>query len=154
VRDLGPVPRLYTSHRIARLNLLLGVRDIRFERRSGLDALTATQDVPLGVQLGMQLGRSSPMFGAKEEDFFLAGDLYVGLSHSSHTTTRLQLQAEGRRASGDAAWDGVLTTGRLTHQLMITPSQLDMFALEWAGGYQQRTPFQLLLGVPEAGVRG
>jgi hypothetical protein len=154
VRDLGPVPRLYTSHRIARLNLLLGVRDIRFERRTGLDALTATQDVPLGVQLGMQIGRSSPMFGAKEEDFFLASDLYVGLSHSPHTTTRLQLQAEGRRASGDAAWDGVLTTGRLTHQLMIAPSQLDMFALEWAGGYQQRTPFQLLLGVPEAGVRG
>jgi hypothetical protein len=48
----------------------------------------------------------------------------------------------------------VLTTGRLTHQIMITPSQLDMFALEWAGGYQQRTPFQLLLGVPEGGVRG
>ena len=154
VRDLGPVPRQYTSHQIARLNLLLGVRDIRFERRTGLDALTATQDVPLGVQLGMQIGRSSPMFGAKEEDFFLAGDLYVGLSHSPHTTTRLQLQGEGRRAAGEAAWDGVLTTGRLTHQVMITPSQLDLFALEWAGGYQQRTPFQLLLGVPESGVRG
>ena len=154
VRDLGAVPRPYTSHKIARLNLLLGVRDIRFERRTGLDALTATQDVPLGVQLGMQLGRSSPALGAAEKDFFLAGDLYVGISHSPHTTTRLQLQGEGRRVTGEAAWDGVLTTGRLTHQLMITPSQLDMFALEWAGGYQQRTPFQLLLGVPEAGVRG
>ena len=154
VRDLGPVPRLYSSHRIARLNLLLGVRDIHFVRRTGLDALTATQDVPLGVQLGMQIGRSSPMLGAKEEDFFLAGDLYVGLSRTAHTTTRLQLQGEGRRAAGEAAWDGVLTTGRLTHQLMITPSQLDLFALEWAGGYQQRTPFQLLLGVPENGVRG
>ena len=154
VRDLGPVPRLYTPHQIARLNLLLGVRDIRFERRTGLDALTATQDVPLGIQLGMQLGRSSPALGAKEEDVFLAGDMYVGLSHSPHTTTRLQVQGEGRRVSGDAVWDGVLTTGRLTHQVMITPSQLDMFALEWAGGYQQRTPFQLLIGVPEGGVRG
>jgi hypothetical protein len=154
VRDIGPMPRLYTSHQIARLNLLLGVRDIHYERRTGLDALTATQDVPLGVQLGMQVGRSSPMFGAKEEDFFLASDLYVGLSHSPHTTTRLQLQGEGRRVSGEAAWDGVLTTGRLTHQIMITPSQLDLLAVEWAGGYQQRTPFQLLLGVPEGGVRG
>ena len=154
VRDIGPVPTPYTSHRIARMNLLLGVRDIHFERRTGLDALTATQDVPLGVQVGMQLGRSSPMFGATEEDFFLAGDLYAGLSHSPHTTTRLQLQGEGRRVAGETAWDGVLTTGRLTHQIMITPSQLDMFALEWAGGYQQRTPFQLLLGVPEGGVRG
>jgi hypothetical protein len=134
--------------------VLLGIRDIQFVRRTGLDALTATQDVPLGVQFGMQVGRSSPMLGAREEDFFLAGDLYVGLSRSPHATTRLQLQGEGRRASGAAAWDGVLTTGRLTHQLMITPTQLDMFALEWAGGYQQRTPFQLLLGVPEGGVRG
>lgn len=154
IRDLGPVPTPYTSHQIARLNLLLGVRDIRFERRTGLDALTATQDVPLGVQLGMQIGRSSPALGAKEEDFFLAGDLYVGLSHSPHTTTRLQLQGEGRRVAGETAWDGVLTTGRLTHQVMITPTQLDMFALEWAGGYEQRTPFQLLIGVPEGGVRG
>jgi len=154
VRDIGAVPTLYTSHRIARLNLLLGVRDIRFERRTGLDALTATQDVPLGVQLGMQLGRSSPALGALEKDVFLAGDLYVGLSHSPHTTTRLQIQGEGRRVAGETAWDGVLTTGRLTHQLMITPSQLDVFVLDWAGGFQQRTPFQLLLGVPEAGVRG
>ena len=154
IRDIGPVPTLYTSHKIARLNLLLGVRDIQFERRTGLDALTATQDVPLGVQLGMQLGRSMPMLGAAEEDLFLAGDLYVGLSHSPHTTTRLQLQGEGRRVAGETAWDGVLTTGRLTHQVMITPSQLDLFALEWAGGFQQRTPFQLLLGVPEGGVRG
>ena len=154
VRDLGPMPIAYTAHRIARLNVLLGIRDIQFVRRTGLDALTATQDVPLGVQFGMQVGRSSPMLGAREEDFFLAGDLYVGLSRSPHATTRLQLQGEGRRVSGEAAWDGVLTTGRLTHQLMITPRQLDMFALEWAGGYQQRTPFQLLLGVPEGGVRG
>ncbi len=154
IRDLGPVPTPYTSHQIARLNLLLGVRDIRFERRTGLDALTATQDVPLGVQLGMQIGRSSPALGAKEEDFFLAGDLYVGLSHSPHTTTRLQLQGEGRRVAGETAWDGVLTTGRLTHQVMITPTQLDMFALEGAGGYGQRTPVQLLSGVPGGGVAG
>ena len=154
ITDIGPVPTLYTSHKIARLNLLLGVRDIRFERRTGLDAITATQDVPLGVQLGMQFGRSMPMLGATEEDLFLAGDLYVGLSHSPHTTTRLQLQGEGRRVAGETAWDGVLTTGRLTHQVMITPSQQDLFALEWAGGFQQRTPFQLLLGVPEGGVRG
>jgi len=154
VRDIGPVPTPYTSHRIARMNLLLGVRDIRFERRTGLDALTATQDVPLGVQFGMQLGRSLSVLGAAEEDFFLAGDLYVGLSHSPHTTTRLQLQGEGRRVAGTSAWDGVLTTGRLTHQVMITPTQLDLFALDWAGGFEQRTPFQLLLGVPDGGVRG
>jgi hypothetical protein len=154
VSDLGPVPIAYSSHRIARFNVLLGVRDIQFARRSGLDAITATQDVPLGVQLGVQLGRSSSMLGAREEDFFLAGDLYVGLSKSSRATTRIQLQAEGRRAQGATAWDGVLTTGRLTHQVKMSAPNLDQFVLEWAGGFQQRTPFQLLLGVPEGGVRG
>ncbi|MEO8563913.1 MAG: hypothetical protein ABI601_17670 [bacterium] len=153
VRDLGPVPRTYGPHRIARGNLLLGIRDIHFERRPGLDALTATQDVPLGVQLGTQIGRSLAVLGAREEDFFLAGDLYVGLS-SLNTVTRLQMQGEGRRESGGAAWDGILTTGRLTHQRRINASHLEQAVLEWAGGYQQRTPFQLLLGVSEAGVRG
>jgi hypothetical protein len=152
-RDLGPVPRAYSAHRIARGNLLVGVRDIHFERRPGLDALTATQDVPLGVQLGTQIGRSLEVLGAREEDFFLAGDLYVGLA-SLHTVTRLQLQGEGRRQMGGAAWDGILTTGRLTHQRRVNASHLEQAVLEWAGGFQQRTPFQLLLGVSESGVRG
>jgi hypothetical protein len=154
VLDLGPAPRDYSSHHIARVNLLLGVRDIQFVRRTGLDAITATQDVPLGVQFGLQVGRSSSMLGAREEDFFLAGDLYMGRSKSPRATTRLQLQGEGRRASGGTAWDGVLTTGRLTHQMKLNEANLDQIVLEWAGGFQQRTPFQLLLGVPEGGVRG
>ena len=133
IRDLGPVPRPYVPHHIARINVLLGVRDIRFVRRRALDAITASQDVPLGVQFGMQAGRSSPTVGAKEEDFFLAGDLYVGLSRSERATTRLQLQTEGRRASGGAAWDGVLSTGRLTHQIKVNPAHLDQLVLEWAG---------------------
>ena len=154
IRDLGPLPRIYLPHHIARLNVLLGVRDIRFVRRRALDAITASQDVPLGVQLGLQAGHSSPMVGAEEEDFFLAGDLYVGLSRSERATTRLQLRTEGRRAVGEAVWDGILSTGRLAHQIKISPANLDELVLEWAGGYRQRMPFQLLLGVHEGGVRG
>ena len=154
IRDLGPLPGVYLPHHIARVNLLLGIRDIQFVRRRALDAITASQDVPLGVQVGLQAGHSSPIVGAKEEDFFLAGDLYAGRSRSERATTRLQLRAEGRRAAGGAAWDGVLSTGRLSHQIKVNTANLDEVVLEWAGGYQQRMPFQLLLGVPEGGVRG
>jgi hypothetical protein len=154
IRDIGPLPRAYLPHHIARVNALLGVRDIRFVRRRALDAITASQDVPLGVQIGLQAGRSSPIVGAKEEDIFLAGDLYAGRSRSERATTRVQLRTEGRRASGEAAWDGVLSTGRLSHQMKVNTANLDELVLEWAGGYQQRMPFQLLLGVPEGGVRG
>jgi hypothetical protein len=152
-RDLGSVPIVYSPHRIARLNLLVGLRDIDFVRRVGLDALTATQDVPLGVQLGVQLGRSLRSLGAREEDFFLAGDLYAGMS-SGISTTRVQVQGQGRMAQGETLWDGVLTTGRLTQQLRFNDAHLDQFVLEWSGGFRQRIPFQLLLGVPEGGVRG
>jgi hypothetical protein len=48
----------------------------------------------------------------------------------------------------------VLSTGRLAHQIKISPANLDELVLEWAGGYRQRMPFQLLLGVHEGGVRG
>jgi hypothetical protein len=154
IRDLGALPGVYLSHHIARVNVLLGIRDIQFVRRRALDAITASQDVPLGVQVGLQAGHSSPIVGAKEEDFFLAGDLYAGRSRSERATTRLQLRAEGRRAAGGAAWDGVLSTGRLSHQIKINTANLDELVVEWAGGYQQRMPFQLLLGVPEGGVRG
>jgi hypothetical protein len=154
VVDVGPVPSLYSSHRIVRANALLGVRDIIFERIEGLDALTAAQDVPIGFQVGTLLGRSLPMPGEHEdEDVFLAGDLYVGAS-SGISTSRLQLQAEGRRPIASRAWDGVIATGRLTHYLRFTPRHRNQVALEFSGAYRQRTPFQLLLGVPEGGVRG
>jgi outer membrane protein assembly factor BamA len=48
----------------------------------------------------------------------------------------------------------VLTTGRVTHYLKFSPWHLNQATLEWSGGYRQRTPFQLLIGVPEGGVRG
>jgi hypothetical protein len=153
LRDVGPTPRAYLPHRIARANLLWGVRDIAFVRREGLDALTAAQDVPLGFQLGTQFGRSLAMLGAKEDDVFMAGDLYVGAA-SGIATLRVQARGEGRRGSGAAQWDGVLTTGRITHYLKFSRRHLNQTVVEWSAGYRQRTPFQLVLGVPEGGVRG
>jgi hypothetical protein len=153
LRDIGQSPRLYPAHKIARANILFGVRDIQFVRREGLDAINAAQDVPIGFQLGTQFGRSLAMLGAREDDIFMAGDLYLGATKGK-ATLRVQAQAEGRRGSGVSQWDGVLTTGRITHYLKFTPWHLNQTILEWSGGYRQRTPFQLLIGVPDGGVRG
>ncbi|MEP6731822.1 MAG: BamA/TamA family outer membrane protein [bacterium] len=155
LKDVGPTPRVYSPHRIARVNLLWGVRNINYVRRQGLDALTATQDVPLGFQFGSQVGRSLTALGAREDDSFLAGDLYLGLaSASGRGILRIQGQGEGRRAAGGSQWDGVLTTGRITHYYQFSPVSLNQVIVEWSGGYRQRTPFQLILGIPEGGVRG
>jgi hypothetical protein len=153
LRDLGAVPTLYPSHKTMRLNALIGRRDITFVRMDGLDALTASQDVPIGFQLGMQVGRSIPLPGAREDDIFAASDFYVGAT-TGRSTVRLQLQGEARRGTIEQKWDGVLASGRLTHYLRIDDRQQNQTTLEFAFGSRQRTPFQLLLGVPEGGVRG
>lgn len=154
VRDLGPVPIPFSSHRIVRANVLVGARDITFARLAGIDALTAAQDVPTGYQLGGLIGRSLPVPGAHEdEDVFLAGDLYVGAT-AGRSTSRLQLQAEGRRPIASRVWDGVVTTARVTHYLQFTPQLRNQVIVEFSSAFRQRTPLQLLLGVPEGGVRG
>jgi hypothetical protein len=151
--DIGRSPRIYPAHKIARANLLWGVRDISYVKAFGLDALNAVQDVPIGFQLGTLFGRSVAMLGAREDDVFMAGDLYIGATKGI-ATLRIQAQGEGRRGSGVSQWDGVLTTGRVTHYLKFSPWHLNTATVEWSGGYRQRTPFQLLIGVPDGGVRG
>jgi hypothetical protein len=153
LRDIGPTLTTYLSHRVARINALVGRRDITYVRLEGLDALTASQDLPVGFQFGLQAGRSLPVTGAREHDIFAASDLYVGATNGV-STVRLQMQAEARRGTLRQRWDDVLASGRLTHYLTLSPRQQNQSTLEFSAGFRQRMPFQLLLGIPEGGVRG
>jgi hypothetical protein len=153
LRDIGPAPTSYPSHRGARINALLGRRDISYVRLEGLDALTASQDLPVGFQAGLQVGRSVPVGGVHEADIFVASDLYVAATNGV-STVRLQLQGEARRGTARQRWDDVLASGRLTHYLTTSPRLQNQTTLEYSAGFRQRMPFQLLLGIPEGGVRG
>lgn len=143
----------YVGHRIARANMLWGIRDITFARQTGLDALTATQDVPTGFQLGTMFGRSLSVLGSRDDDIFLAGDLYVGAA-STYSTFRLQIQGEGRRSNDRGAWDGILTSGRAAEYIKASDRSTLIGSLEWSGGWKQRIPFNLSFTDPIAGVRG
>ena len=153
ITDVGVLPRTYASHRVARLNLLAGVRNISFVRRVGLDALTSVQDVPVGVQLGGLIGRTVRGLGSRDDDTFISGDLYAGAT-SMLGIVRLQARGEARRELGANQWDGVLSTARLTHTLQFSWWHENQVRLEWSSTWRQRTPFQLLFGMPEGGVRG
>ena len=61
-----------------RLNLLVGGRAMRFLPVEGFDALTGVQDLRIGVQFGGQFGRPLKLSGIATNDFFVAGDVYVG----------------------------------------------------------------------------
>ncbi|MES2179689.1 MAG: hypothetical protein V4550_17655 [Gemmatimonadota bacterium] len=153
VTDRGGLERAYPHHRVARANLLLGVRNIRFVRRDGLDALTATQDVPIGFQIGGLIGRSVSALGSKDDDMFMSADVYAGAT-SGMNLVRLQARGEARRQMGADNWDGILNTARLTYYLQSSTEHLHQVRVEWSGTYRQHTPFQLLFGIPEGGVRG
>jgi hypothetical protein len=143
----------YRPHRIARVNALWGVRDIGFLRAHGLDALNATQDFPIGFQLGTMFGRSLSVLGSNDDDMFMASDLFLGAG-GRRSAVRLQIEAEGRRSNDDSAWDGILTNAHAVGY--VKPSERNTLtgSLEWSAGWRQRIPFSLTLGNAEGGVRG
>jgi hypothetical protein len=143
----------YESHRMARVNALWGVRDIGFVRVHGFDALNANQDFPIGFQLGTMFGRSLAVLGSRDDDIFMAGDLFLGAT-AQRTAVRLQMGAEGRRNNDDNTWDGILTSAHAVGYVKPSASNTLIASVEWGAGWNQRIPFSLTLGNAEGGVRG
>lgn len=142
----------YTS---ARINWLVGYRALSFVRAAGFDALTATQDIPVGLQAGFVVGRglNRPSHGGGARELFAAADLYAG-GGSADRTTRVQLRTQGARNPETAEWGRVVSTGRLTHQNKLSDTRLLEINAEWSGAWRPGVPFQLMLGAEEGGVRG
>lgn len=158
--DDGPVPDTaqqivgrFEETRAARVNVLLGVRGLRFMRARALDALRGTQDVPMGLQFGTLVGRGVKLLGANSNDVFVASDLYLGFGHARRTY-RLQLQGEGRRTRGTKEWDGLVGSGRFARHSRVTDSRTRVFAAEWSATSRVLVPHALSLGLPDGGLRG
>jgi hypothetical protein len=143
----------FTDHRIARVNALWGVRDIGFKTVRGFDAISGTQDLPIGFQLGTMFGRSLSVLGSRDDDIFMSADVYVG-AVGRNNALRLQLTGEGRRNNDADAWDGILTSGRVVQYFKAMPVHTATLTLEYSGGWRQRIPFNLSLSDPNGGVRG
>ena len=139
----GAVNR-YVDHRIARVNVLWGVRDIGFTRVRGLDALTATEDLPVGFQLGTLFGRSLSVLGSRDDDIFMSSDLYVGRGRPQQCAPS---PGRGRRASRQSAgvWDGMLANALAIQYLKTTVNNTTTLSLEFSGGWRQRIPFNSLV---------
>lgn len=143
----------YSPRRIGRINVLWGIRDIDFVSVRGFDALTSTQDIPVGFQLGTQVGRSLLALGGPEHDIFTAADLYMGMARAN-AATRLQLKAEGRRSREQGGWDGIVTSGRIAQYVKVDPVETAVASMDWSAGERMRIPFALTLGDGRGGVRG
>ncbi len=143
----------YRARRNVRVNALLGLRGIRFARATRFDALSAAQDVRVGIQLGAVVGRGVEALGSADQDLFLAGDLYVGAG-GERTFAMLQGVVEGRRGADSSAWDGVIGSAHLALYRRLSELHTFVGTIDWGGGWRLATPFQLALGDVDGGVRG
>ncbi|TVP44001.1 MAG: hypothetical protein EA350_12545 [Gemmatimonadales bacterium] len=138
-----------------RLNLLLGVRRVRYVERSGLDALAGVQDVPSGRELLLSMG---PSVGGGEGpgDVFVRGDAFTGFATES-VVGQLHVTLEGRRERGSPDTPVRDLLGEfhafLYHQVPTAIPQTLVLRVSGQGGWRTDAPFQLMLGGPD-GVRG
>ncbi|HJU89953.1 MAG TPA: hypothetical protein VJ672_11200 [Gemmatimonadaceae bacterium] len=136
-----------------RVNALWGLRNIYYRRVSSFDALTATQDVPLGFQLGTLVGRGLSVFGASDDDLLVAADVYGALGNS-WLMAAARLRGEARNNYDADRWDGIVTSSRLDAYWRATGHHTVQATFDWSGSWRQRVPLQLTLGDRYGGVRG
>jgi hypothetical protein len=137
----------------ARVNALWGVRSVRFLRVTGFDALTGAQDVRRGFQFGTMIGRTLSLLGSRDDDVFVAADLYAGIG-GPRSFAALELKGEGRQDNDRNEWNGIVGSGRAAWYLVPDDRHRVVLDLEYSGASRPRVPIQLALGAKEGGARG
>lgn len=143
-----------------RLNLILGKRNLRFEQRTGLDALRGVQDVPIGSEISLTLSRSIGIFNRyskqDEKDFFGRIRVFGGLTPGRWILAG-SLGFEARQVSDgvEEGWrDAIGEFDVYTYWQPKRLSRHTIFArISGSAGWSMTTPFQLTLGGPST-LRG
>jgi hypothetical protein len=143
----------FGAHTEDRLNLLLGVRAVRYITVVGMDALLGEQDIPLGGQFSAVLGRSAAWLGSGAHDVFLSGRLDLAAG-SRNSVIRGGVQSEARHDESTGRWDGLITSGRAAWYVKGGLARTFILSTDIAYGQRIRIPFQLALGDPNGGVPG
>jgi hypothetical protein len=142
----------YAPHHTARLNALWGLRNLRFVRVSGFDALEGTQDLRTGLQVATLVGKGARFLGGKERDMFGSADIYYGMA-TPISFSAISLAGTARR-DDEGNWDGILAHGRGAVYLKPFNRQTWISDLTFSGGWKQRVPFQLTFADRDGGLRG
>lgn len=144
-----------------RLSLLLGQRNIGFVQRTGLDALRGVQDVEVGTDISLSLGRTIRGGGADRD----VSDIFVRLRYYGATAPApwvvvSGVSIEGRQIFFDpgadrGGWRDVLAEfDLLAYWQPPSLARHTLLArLSGAGGWTVDLPYQLTLG-GRRGVRG
>jgi hypothetical protein len=143
----------FGAHTEDRLNLLVGVRSVRYITAVGMDALLGEQDIPLGAQFSAVVGRSAAWLGSGAHDVFLSGRLDLAAGSRS-SVIRGGVESEARHDETTGRWDGLITSGRAAWYIKDGLARTLIISTDIAYGQRLRTPFQLAIGDPNGGVPG
>ncbi len=143
----------YSEFNATRINVIAGVRDVRFLRVRGFDALSGEQDIMLGTEIGVVGGRSVHLLGSTTNDVFLGSGGYVGIGSSSFL---LAAQASGEALDDLASsnWDDIFVAGRSAMYWKPVPINTVVLSEEYSLGFDSHVPFALTFADPRGGVRG
>lgn len=146
----------------ARINFFVGQRNLRFARERGLDPLGGVQDLELGTDVGLTLGRSMDVLSAGGleaiDDLYARVHFFAGVDPGT-SLLFLDASAEGRDVisggEGLDGWRDLIAEVDLYGYLRSRKAPRHTFfaRASGAGGWSMITPFQLTLGGREA-LRG
>jgi hypothetical protein len=137
---------------------LVGQRNVHFVRRRALDAVRGTEDVRLGVEAEMGMGRSLAPFSTDDDlsvdlGLFLARELPGGVVSGG----RMVLEGKRDFGAGEGSGEWRNLFGQLAAWSYWRPSPESrhtlVAALDAAGGWRVSVPFQTTLGA-WSGLRG
>ncbi len=151
--EVAAVEEYAVDRRATRVNLLFGRRNLRFVRRRGLDSMTGIQDIPVGTEVGVTIGRSlgtlSQSAIEQPDDFYTQLSFLLGLSGSSWVLNS-GLRLEARRvladSPGEAGWRDILAEGDLFAYWQPKDRHTLFGRVSASGGWSMDAPFQLTLG--------
>jgi hypothetical protein len=140
------------AFRVTRLTAIGGLRALRFVTVDGFDALTAQQDVAVGVQFGAMAGPSL-LSTASNRDVFTSADVYAGVG-DAHSFFTLRVNGEGLVDRDSHRWNGVVGDGRLAWYAKPFDLATQLASMEVSGIQHLDYPIQLTFRDHDGGVRG
>ncbi|MBR9990078.1 MAG: BamA/TamA family outer membrane protein [Gemmatimonadetes bacterium] len=136
---------------------LLGHRNVWWQRRRGLDSMRGQEDVRLGAEAILGLGRSISSL-EPDDDLYTTLVLYTGFELGDALLIgrgRVDARRDLRATGADPEWEDIYLENELLAYLQtrLLPRQTIFARAAMAGAWNTRTPFQLTLG-GSTGLRG
>ncbi len=157
--ELGELTARMDSVASLRFLLMAGHRDVAFLPRMGLDAVRAMEDVKVGSEVEVVVGRSLRDFST-DDDISIDLGIFAAGEHFGRVISGMGVVAEAKRKynvpfAESSEWRDIFAEGSVWAYYRPSPQSAHtfLFAMQGAAGWETTVPFQLTLGRP-SGLRG